>query len=148
MPNDEVFRRFLRVSAVGYALGALAAVFQRRNVERSLAVIDRKGKGPEDMWQVLGAAYMSTIAAVAWLAGADRRRAVDISKPLLVAKGSTAALFAAKFLKTRKPSYAVAAVTDASILAATAVLADRARRPKLRSVGGRDDFLAARADLS
>lgn len=146
MPNDEVFRRFLRLSAVGYGLGAFAAAFRRRDVEKSLARVDRKGEGPEDLWQILGAAYMSTIAAVAWFASADRRRAVEISKPLIVAKGSTTAMFALKFLKTRKPSYALAALTDASLLAATATLANKAKRPQLRSVGGREDVFTMSAD--
>ena len=148
MPNDEIFRRFLRLSAIGYGLGAFAAAFRRKDVEKSLGRLDRKGEGPEDLWQILGAAYMSTIAAVAWLASADRRRAVEISKPLIVAKGSTTALFTLKFLKTRKPSYALAALTDASLLAATATLAKKAQRPQLRSVGGREDVFHMRADQS
>lgn len=129
MPPDERFRRFLRLSAVLYGLGALNAVALRRRVERELGRIDRTDGPPEDFWPALGTAYMATITAVAWAASRDRLTAARLAPPLFVAKGVTTALFAYRFLRTRRLSYALSALTDAALLGATVWLAKRAEGP-------------------
>lgn len=134
-PKDEILRRFLRLSAVGYTAGALAFLFGRKRVETSLSVLDRgKQSLDEGFWPVLAAAYMSTIGALAWTAGADRRLAEKMTPALLIAKGTTASAFAVRFARTRRLSYLVSAITDASLFGAMAYLWRRARGPHLKSV--------------
>lgn len=134
MPIDEQLRRFLRVSAIGYALWGLNLLFRRRKVEEDMRRIDRQRKPPEELWPVLSVAYMGTIAAVAWLAGRDRKSAAELATPLLVAKGVSSSLFAYQFIRTRRASYALSALTDGALLAATAALIKKVRGPQLRAV--------------
>lgn len=134
MPPDEQFRRFLRLSSVAYALGALNAALLRRTVDSRLRWLDQRGDAPPDFWHTLGTAYMATIAALAWAAGSDRTTARRLAGPLLVAKGTTTGIFALRFVRTRRRSYALGALTDGAIVLATAYLAARARSRGLRMV--------------
>lgn len=137
IPEDEKLRRFLAVSAIGYGLAGLNMLLRRTGFEADLKRIDRK-RTPPDIWPSLGVAYMSTIAAVAWGASRDRRRAADLAKPLLVAKGVSTALFAYQYARTRRMSFLLSAILDAGLLAATAGLSSRAhavwRRGALRNL--------------
>lgn len=126
MPDDEKFRRFLAASAAGYAVAALNFVVRRRGFEADMKRLDGK-RTPPDIWPALGTAYMSTIAAVAWAASRDRLRAAELAKPLLVAKGVSAALFAHQFLRTRRRSFLLSAIVDTGILGATIWLGARAK---------------------
>lgn len=136
MPSDEIYRRFLAASAFGYALTALRAVFDRRRFEGGLAWFDRSEDLDEGFWPSLGAGYLATIAAVAWMASRDRARAAQMAKPLLAAKAATTTLFAYRYARTRRASYAVSALTDGSLLAAMAWLSSRTTGRHLRVVEG------------
>lgn len=134
MPSDEILRRFFKVSAVGYALTALRAIFDQKGFESSIAVLDREDELDRAFWSVLGASYLVTIAAAAWVAGKDRVAAKDLAPPLMAAKGASTALFTVQYLKTRRPSYLVSAITDGGLLGATVWLWQRSKGRHLRAV--------------
>lgn len=131
IPGDERYRRFLRASAIGYAITGLA-LLRRKRIDAVWKKIDRSRKPPEDYWPALGVGYMATIAAVAWSASRDRRFAVENSVPLLVAKTVTTALFLTGYARTRRRSYALFALTDGSLLAAMGLALGRMRRAESR----------------
>lgn len=132
MPNDEKLRRFLSASAIGYGLSAVYMLVAKKRMEEDLRRLDRDRHPPGELWHSLGVAYMATIAAAAWTASRDRLVAKRFINPLLVAKGTTTALFAYRFARTRRASYAVSALTDGGLLATMAYLLARTRQ---RSTG-------------
>lgn len=132
MPPDELLRRFLRISAAGYAATAMRALVDQRGFEESLAFFDRDPEFDSDFWRALGVGYLATIAGAAWVAGRDRMAARRLLPPLLVAKTVTTAIFGYRFAKSRRPSYAISALTDGALLGAMLWLSRRSPERHLR----------------
>jgi hypothetical protein len=74
------------------------------------------------IYNAMASAYMATIAALAIEAGRNPSENKNLIPPLLVAKAVSSSAFLYRYVSTRRPGYAAAAVLDAVLFGVTAGL--------------------------
>ena len=122
--SERRLARWLAVTGVVYAAGAVDFTVRPRAATRSLSQVGGPPLPDEEpgVYNALASAYMATIAALALSASKDPSGRRDLISPLLVAKATSAGGFLYRYLKTRRPGYAVGAALDAGLLGITAGL--------------------------
>ena len=125
MDNSEKrLARWLAVTGVVYAAGAVDFTVRPRAATQSLSNVGGPPLPDEEpgVYNALASAYMATIAALALSASRNPGGRRDLIPPLLVAKATSAGGFLYRFLKTKRPGYALGAAIDAGLLGVTAGL--------------------------
>ena len=122
--SERRLARWLAATGVVYAAGAVDFTVRPRAATRSLSQVGGPPLPDEEpgVYNALASAYMATIAALALSASQDPTGRRDLIPPLLVAKATSAGGFLYRYLKTKRPGYAVGAALDAGLLGVTAGL--------------------------
>jgi hypothetical protein len=118
------FARWLTLTGVIYALGAIDFTMRPKAATRSLSGAGDPPMPDEEpgVYNALASAYMATISSLALSASRDPSGRRALIPPLLVAKATSSGGFLYRYLKTRRPGYAVGAALDAALLGVTAGL--------------------------
>ena len=73
-------------------------------------------------------AYLVTESALSWVAAQDPTMSMRLTPPLLVSRGTAAALYLNQFRKTRRTPFALGGLAGSAVFGATAYLARGGRR--------------------
>lgn len=122
--QEKRLARWLALTGVIYAAGAVDFTVRPEAATRSLSGAGGPPLPDEEpgVYNALASAYMATIAALALAASKDPSGRRELIPPLLVAKATSAGGFLYRYLKTRRPGYALGAAIDAALLGVTAGL--------------------------
>ena len=122
--TERRLARWLTVTGVIYALGAIDFTIRPEAATRSLSAAGDPPMPDEEpgAYNALASAYMATISALALTASKDPSGRRGLIPPLLVAKATSSGGFLYRYLKTRRPGYALGAAIDAALLGVTAGL--------------------------
>lgn len=124
MSAERSLARWLTVTGVAYAVGALDFVARPSAATRSLSMAGGDSLDDEEpgLYNSLASAYMATIASLALTAAKDPDERRMLIPPLLVAKAASSGVLLYRFVRTRKRGFAVGAALDAALLGVTAGL--------------------------
>jgi hypothetical protein len=120
--KDRALKRWLLVTGVGYAAGAIDFVLRPRAATGTLNQVGGQPIAPEEppgLYNALAASYMATIAALALTAAEDPDANRNLIPPLLVAKAASSAALLYRYVRTRRRGFAGRAALDALLLGIT-----------------------------